>query len=352
MLRSAVLKKGLIILFSMAVVYSLLRVFIFSQDPVLPAIQAGISLYLSVAENLSNIFLSLTGFAVRVTDHTVTGTMGNIMSIDSGVLLKKWFVFLLIIIWITPVVWTKRVAWSLFLILLDVLMASVNITLLATGSNPDLMSAIQIARTPGVLAMTTFLVLWVVGHQEKIAGQLHKWGIPNDFMYKNLNSIIVVLFIYIIMGNPVLGYFDFKPWVHFLLSSSHHLLAFFGIDSVVSGKLIVGNNANLYLGKACLGMKTILLFAGVVYLTGNKGLLRWLYILGGIIFINLVNIIRLTLLFAYVQRHNGYDLTMDVHDMYDYVIYALIFILWIVWFEFFTGIRKKPGFPSFHSDTQ
>ena len=61
----------------------------------------------------------------------------------------------------------------------------------------------------------------------------------------------------------------------------------------------------------------------------------------GILFLNLVNIIRFVLLFVHIQKYGGYELTIDLHDLYNYVTYTLVFLMWVFWFERFSDIKKK-----------
>ncbi len=135
-------------------------------------------------------------------------------------------------------------------------------------------------------------------------------------------------------------YFDFNLWIDFLFKSSQKILALLGHDAVVEPSLLIGNNGSIYMTKGCLGFKTMFLFASIVYLTGNDNKRRWIYIISGLLFLNFVNIIRFVLLFIHIQKHGGYVLAMDLHDMYNYIIYFIVFVLWVIWFEKFSDIRS------------
>ncbi len=348
--ESRAVRVSLIIFISVALFYAVLRIFFYSTDPVLPFIAHVVSSYQAMAESVSNLILRWSGFPYRITGHLSLQGDIPVIPIESGLLLKKWFLILLLLIWITPLRAGKRVLLSLLLLAVNFIFASVDIALFASMSDPDLTSSMQMSRTPGVLAMVTFFVLFVMANKKILLERISMLRIDSAYAGSMLGSLFVVMYLYVILGNFVLGFFEFRPWVHFLFSSTQRLLHFMHTDSVLKGNLLIGENANLYMGKACLGMNTILLFAAVVYLTGRDHRSRWLFIAAGVVFINIMNIIRLTLLFRYVQQNSGYDLTMDVHDMYDYVIYSLIFVLWLVWFEVFLDIRNvrhpaQPGSP-------
>jgi exosortase/archaeosortase family protein len=80
-------------------------------------------------------------------------------------------------------------------------------------------------------------------------------------------------------------------------------------------------------------------FASFVYLTGDKIKAKWKFIIGGLIFLHVVNIIRLTALFMYVQNNSDLQMAMDHHQIYNIVFYSIIFVLWIIWIEKF--VLKK-----------
>ncbi len=337
---SRTLRISLFTFVALIIFYAILRMFFFTSDPVWPLIMRIFSSYQALAESASNIFLRWWGSPLRIHGHVSMADGIAIIPIDSGLLLKKWFIVLLLLIWITPVSPIKRIGLSLALLALNFVFAAIDIALFATMSDPDLTSSMQVSRTPGVVAMVTFFVLFVMANKSILLKRMSAWRIDTAYVGSMLGSLFVVMYIYVFLGNFILGAFDFRLWVSFLFGSTQKLLSLFHIGSVLDGNLLMGENANLYMGKACLGLNTILLFSAVVYLTGLGHRYRWLFIAGGVVLINLMNILRLTLLFIFVQRHGGYDLTIDVHDMYDYVIYSFIFLLWIVWFEFFLDIRN------------
>ena len=65
-------------------------------------------------------------------------------------------------------------------------------------------------------------------------------------------------------------------------------------------------------------------FAALVYLTGNNGRTMWLYIIFGLIALNILNIIRLAVLFITVQKYEIVESGFDHHDLYNIIIYIII----------------------------
>lgn len=83
----------------------------------------------------------------------------------------------------------------------------------------------------------------------------------------------------------------------------------------------------------------MLLFASLIYLMGENSWTSWIYILSGLLFLNIANIMRLVLLFMHIQEHGTYVGIVDYHNLYDYIIYGIVFILWVIWFEKFSHLK-------------
>ena len=94
------------------------------------------------------------------------------------------------------------------------------------------------------------------------------------------------------------------------------------------------------MANGCLGFRTMLLFTMLIFVTGDNKKTTWFYVLGGLLLLNVVNIIRFVLLFIHIQKNGGYVLNIDLHDLYNYIIYTIVFILWIIWFEKFSDLKK------------
>ena len=85
--------------------------------------------------------------------------------------------------------------------------------------------------------------------------------------------------------------------------------------------------------KRCLGLNTMLLFVSLVFVMSENGWARWIYIVSGLIILNIANILRLVLLFLHIQKHGTYAGVVDYHNLYDFIIYGIVFVLWVIWFE-------------------
>jgi len=188
--------------------------------------------------------------------------------------------------------------------------------------------------------MNTILFIWYLDNKKSILDSLSKLPINTKQLDKKIIEIIIIIYVYIIVIQFLYNYFDFNLWVDFLFKSAQKILSLLGYEAVVKPFLLIGGNGSIYMAKYCLGFRTMFLFAWIVYLTGNDNKIRWFYIISGLLFLNVVNIMRFVFLFIHIQKHGGYVLRVDLHDMYNYITYFIVFVLWIIWFEKFADIRS------------
>ncbi len=85
------------------------------------------------------------------------------------------------------------------------------------------------------------------------------------------------------------------------------------------------------------------LFGSFVFLTRENLPTRVtvLYITAGLIFLSILNIVRLVAIYIIVQGVNGTERAALHHEIYNVVIYIFIFALWVLWYERFVRRAKK-----------
>jgi len=154
---------------------------------------------------------------------------------------------------------------------------------------------------------------------------------------------LVFFFLSNLLRNFFVSFFNYYAYIDFILSATKSVVFLFGYQAEINGPYLSGSNGGtLFMAKWCLGFITMFIFAAMVYLTRKDNKTCWKYIFFGIVILHIFNIIRLSLLFIFVQSHDDNELIMDHHDMYNIVVYILIFVLWIIWFEKFIWSSKNP----------
>ena len=348
-IRNTIKRKALIIPFiivlSLVFIYSALSFFFFDADPLISFLGRVTDTYLLFQEGIANQYLRWAGSGVHVQHHLVMLDGAGYDTVRSGTLMRKWILLLLLITWLTPASLKNKLLFSGIILVLNFMMSPVTIAIQAhlSAHGTDLYSHTRISRTSAHLLNMTLLFVWLRNNQEIYWSFLSRTRIDGDLIKRKSTSIVIVSYVYLILGYFILGCFEFTPWVNFLFNSSHKILSWFNIDSVVESHVLIGDKGSLSMLKSCLGLNTMLLFASLVFITGENSLKSWIYILSGLVILNIANIMRLVLLFMHIQKHGTYVGPVDYHDLYDYVIYGIVFILWVIWFEKFSppGILRK-----------
>ncbi len=145
--------------------------------------------------------------------------------------------------------------------------------------------------TPHLLFMLTLLTTWIWRERRTLVVAFAKIKINLSLIEKKLPLIFVAVYLYVIMSTFVLGCSQYTTWINILFKSSAQILHWLNYQVFVDGHFLIGENGTIYMAKGCLGFKTITLFAVIVLITGKHTYIKWLYILFGIIILNLANII-------------------------------------------------------------
>jgi len=335
-------KKNRILLFIAAVL--ILMVFIvFYKIPVLNTfVRNFIDSYLTLLEQIADKLLDLTGSEASIQEHQVLVGGEFVALLDDGYLLKKWTLVLFVLCWITPTKVIDKLTFTGITLLGNFAGSLVNIGLTAhlLSLVPLPHSIPYIGRTPYVLLMLSLLVTWIWRKRKEIINSAPVKKFNLTFLEERLTGIFIVIFMWALLGNLFLGLFKYTLWINFLFNIAAWILNIFNFSASVESQIfLVGEHGSIFMAKPCLGFNTMLLFAAVVYLTGKNSIQKWLFILGGLILINISNIVRFVLLFIHIQKHGGYVFEIDVHAIYNYVIYVIVFILWIIWFETYSYLK-------------
>ena len=310
--------------------------------------------YLALAEMLANGVIKLLVKGVDIQNHKIFFTTyleyfhKNKIIIENWteyLLYLKWSAFLLLSFWGVQSPLQKKIRYTFIFILTHFFSVVSGLVILA-GIGPLLVNTESLSElrphTIGSIAMTTLLVVWVKYSISEIEQTLIKIKIKLKLPEKKINEILIVFFIYILLGNFFIPYINYYSYIDFLLRATKSIVNFIGYQAEINGPYISGpNGGTLFMAKWCLGFITMFVFSSMVYLTRKNNKVYWKYILVGLIILHILNIIRLSLLFIFVQYHNDTELIMDHHDMYNIVVYLFIFLLWIIWFEKFNKIKKK-----------
>jgi exosortase/archaeosortase family protein len=279
------------------------------------------------------------GYNFQLKGNNVLLDSYNTVAFDIQYLLKKWTMFLFVLVLVTPTQVSKKIFVSLLILPFYAVVIAFKLFLIIYLCNLGFIQ--EDARSFGlaisVLIYLSFIVLWLRRNPEVFNKLVLYTKLSLDYIKKKYKILIAFLFLLVVI-EILLGLFEFRPWITFLFTASHKILNLFHFDSIVDSFYLLGERGNIYMAKGCLGMRTMMLFAMLIYLTGESIKRKLIFISIGILIINIANILRFVFLFMFIQTHNISELRYDVHDVFNFVVYTIVFVLLIVWFEWFTDI--------------
>ena len=352
LLSKRILKISAFIFLS-AILFGLLPIFVFESHPILVVADSIFGFYLSLAENITNYILQVFGSDVIITNGEIVFQRSTDYVLDNKeiidnwtvyVLFKKWSALLLFLFWATLTSIRKKLIYTGFLFLTHFI-SLIGGLLIITAIGPLVVVSDSLTElrpnTFGALAMITLLVIWIKNNLPEIQNTINRLKIKLILHKRVMNEIMVIFFIYSLLKNFIVPYFNFYSYIDFLLIITKKVALIQGYDALIKVPYLIGNSGTLYMAKWCLGFLTMFTFAALVYLTGNKNKTKWIYIIAGIVFLHIVNIIRLAALFIFVQNNESNEMANDHHAIYNIIVYVIIFILWIIWFEKFADIKNN-----------
>lgn len=339
---------------SIALAIIAMRIFSAERVALLKLISVLLSPYFYMAEIIANGIIKFFIDGVSIENHKIifnnhfeyfNSNKAIIENWSTAFLYYKWSAFLLACFWIikSPV---KRKIRFTFLFVFTHFSAVVCGLVMIAGvgpilKNPELLATIG-HDILGIFLFFGLFTIWIKGSLSYIESTCKSIRINFTLPVKKLNEILIVFFLFLFLNNFLVPYLNHDILIAFYLNATKLMVSIFGYGAEINGNYLIGTyGGELFIAKWCLGLKTMFIFSALVFLTRKKNLTCWVFIGFGLVFLHLLNSIRLSYLFIFVQHNSNSQMIMEHHDIYNIVVYFFIFVLWIIWFEKFTSIRKK-----------
>lgn len=175
--------------------------------------------------------------------------------------------------------------------------------------------------------------------------------IANTFVF-SLNTLLTLL-VFVRALSGLFDWFLVAKWnifvvylTSFILELCNGILWVVGFPEAYTwGKFILLNNYWLFLDSNCLGVGLMVVFTVLVAFIKSPLANKLVFIGFGLIFINLMNAIRLGSILLYIFKNQiPAPLIKDYHDLSNNIFYIVVFfiiLLYINWFQFVNLRRTK-----------
>lgn len=295
--------------------------------------------YTSIVFKVTQLIHSIFGLEYTIVNNTIVFESIPDLIIDSGILLKKWVLVIFALILSTPLNAKSKAKAIIVFIAIHfgiVVLNAVNFVFLYYKGVYEI-NAGYISKSLSYYLFLVFITQWIKNNPQLLEKISTITKTKLDYLKTKIKSLTIIIYVFI--GIKLLvGTLEFEAWINFLFTTTHHILSFLGYNSTVIPFYLLGDNANIYMAKGCLGIMTSYIFASFIALTGEKLRLKTIYILVGLLIINIANILRFVFLFIHLQEQGEYLWKMEVHDLFNVIIYGIVFAMWIIWLEYFSDI--------------
>lgn len=353
-IKLRLIKTGLIIAAIIGLAYLVLRLTIFPTEPLKSLLSSIYSGYLLLPEWLANQLFRLTDAGVSIESHALLFQNTTDYQVTYSNFLINWPKFLLyrnfslltlVLIWFTIAPVRRKITFTLLFFLAHIVSVTAGLYFLGV-TGPNIFAVKQsLPLSPtlfGTLILYSVCVIWILLNRQNIRQTIQKLPFRFEISNRTIYELVILVFVFIILRSFLIPFFDYQPYVVFLLGITNDVTLWFGYSGVIDGDQLIGESGALALSKHCLGFMTMFLFAAFTYLTRTKNMwVNWIFILSGMVFLFIVNIVRLAAVFIIAQGENGVQRASTHHEMYNIAIYISIFILWVIWLEFFVWKKRK-----------
>ena len=138
------------------------------------------------------------------------------------------------------------------------------------------------------------------------------------------------ILLFLILIRIVLKYSVFNDLLaSLILNLSRWMLHLFDYHPLVFFRNIKGDCAWIEMRNACLGTEVMSVFTTILLLFRGRFFIKIPFLIFGIFIIILINILRIVLLYMYIDQHHGvYFGYLNVHDLYNYPVYIAVVVMW------------------------
>lgn len=355
LLKKRANRSVVIVILALVLIYILLRLTVFPTDPVLPLLDSIYKAYLIIPEWIANQLFRAANATVTIVNHELiyeresaffSGYEKFIINWPKYLLYKRWCILIGVLIWLNTYSVKRKLIATLSFVAVHVVAVVGGLYLMGVVYPEIFQDQISVHLSPtlaGNLILYCFVAVWTILSAEELRSGISRLGIKYQPSNRQIREMVILLFFFFVLREFMIPYFQYKPYVTFLLSITEHISSWFGHSGYIEGDGLIGKYGTLGLSKHCLGFMAFYLFASFIFLTRDNlpNRLTSLYILGGLVILSILNIIRLVAIFIIVQGINGTERASLHHEIYNVAIYMAIFALWILWYERFVRRANK-----------
>jgi exosortase/archaeosortase family protein len=164
----------------------------------------------------------------------------------------------------------------------------------------------------------------------------------NERMKSRLNYSIFTFLLVLIVLLPVSRFFELidLSWLtNTIIGISQAINSLMGYATQVYDRYIILGKNWVYLGDPCLGIGVLLIFSYLILSIKSRFINQVIYVFFGIIFMIIMNAVRVSYLLIHIYKTGYYDYETDPHALSNYFFYSIVFILFLIYIYWFQDIK-------------
>jgi exosortase/archaeosortase family protein len=177
------------------------------------------------------------------------------------------------------------------------------------------------------------------------AGDITKSGISFLKTWRE-NQFIIFIAAAVIGSLPGLlygsGFFLFDGVIWIVFSMAKGMLAVFSVTSSFTGRYLTNEHTSIYMSDSCAGLKTIFMLISLILLGKGKTFPKISFAAFGVLFLLILNAIRVTILFEINNEGAPAGVFDWWHSNFKYLFYIAVMALWLFWLQIQRQISREP----------
>ncbi len=237
----------LLISLALALIYILLRITVFTADPVLPLLDSIYKAYLVIPEWIANQIFRIREAPVTIVKHELIyksqsafhdGYERFITNWPKFLLYKRWCILILVLIWINTYPIKRKLIATLGFFFVHIIAVVGGLYLMGVVYPHIYQDQITVYLSPtlaGNLILYCFVAVWTLVSADELRSGISRLGIKYQPSNRQIREMVILLFFFFVLREFLIPYFKFKPYVTFLLGITEQISSWFGHPGYIIG---------------------------------------------------------------------------------------------------------------------
>ncbi len=151
---------------------------------------------------------------------------------------KNWCIIILGLIWVNTYPIRRKLIASLSFLFIHILVVVVDLYFMGVVYPHIFQDEISVHLSPTLAAnliFYCFAAVWILLSADELRNGISRIGIKYQPSIRQISELVILLFFFLVLREFLIPYFQYKPYVAFLLSITEHIGTWFGYPGYIIG---------------------------------------------------------------------------------------------------------------------